>query len=43
MRERYDALMQPESELDEVLAAGAEKARMRATAVLDQVRRAIGI
>jgi len=26
-----------------VLAAGAEKARKRATAVLDQVRRAIGI
>ena len=43
MRERYDALMQPESELDGVLAAGAEKARKRATAVLDQVRRAIGI
>jgi tryptophanyl-tRNA synthetase len=43
MRERYDALMQPESELDEVLAAGAEKARKRATAVLEQVRRAIGI
>ena len=42
MRERYDALMQPESELDGVLAAGAEKARKRATAVLDQVRRAIG-
>jgi len=43
MRERYDALMQPESELDEVLAAGAEKARKRASAVLDQVRRAVGI
>jgi len=43
MRDRYDALMQPGSELDEVLAAGAEKARKRATAVLDRVRRAVGI
>lgn len=43
MRDRYDALMQPGSELDEVLEAGAERARKRATAVLDQVRGAIGI
>jgi tryptophanyl-tRNA synthetase len=43
MRERYDALMQPESTLDEVLATGAEKARKRTTSVLHQVRAAIGI
>jgi tryptophanyl-tRNA synthetase len=43
MRERYEALMDPDSELDEVLAAGAEKARKRATPVLAQARRAIGI
>lgn len=43
MRERYDALMQPNSELDEVLAAGAEKARKRTGPVLHHVRRAIGI
>lgn len=43
MRERYDALMDPNSELDDVLAAGAEKARKRATPVLAQARRAIGI
>ncbi|HEX2298547.1 MAG TPA: tryptophan--tRNA ligase, partial [Pseudonocardiaceae bacterium] len=43
MRERYDALMAPDSELDGVLAAGAEKARKRTTSVLHQVRQAIGI
>ncbi|MGH4026036.1 MAG: tryptophan--tRNA ligase [Pseudonocardiaceae bacterium] len=43
MRERYDALMAPDSELDEVLTAGAEKARKRTTSVLHQVREAIGI
>lgn len=43
MRERYEALMDPNSELDEVLAAGAEKARKRATPVLAQARRAIGM
>lgn len=43
MRERYEALMAPDSELDEVLAAGAEKARKRTTSVLHQVRQAIGI
>lgn len=43
MRKRYDALMEPDSELDRVLAAGADKARKQAAPVLDQVRRAIGI
>ena len=43
MRERYNALMAPDSELDEVLRAGAEKARKRTTSVLYQVRQAIGI
>ncbi|MGH3795497.1 MAG: tryptophan--tRNA ligase [Pseudonocardiaceae bacterium] len=43
MRERYDALMQPDSKLDEVLVAGAEKARKRTTSVLHRVRGAIGI
>lgn len=43
MRERYDALMDPASELDDLLATGAEKARNRTAPVLHQVRRAIGI
>ncbi len=43
MRDRYITLMQPESELDQVLANGAEKARKRAMPVLHQVRQAIGI
>ncbi len=43
MRERYHALMEPGSDLDGVLAAGAEKAWKRATPVLRQVRRAVGI
>jgi tryptophanyl-tRNA synthetase len=43
LRERYNALMDPNSELDTLLAAGAEKARKRAVPVLAQVRKAIGI
>ena len=43
MRERYDALLQTGSELDDILATGAERARKRAAAVLDQVRRAVGV
>ncbi len=43
MRERYDALLEPDSPLDGMLAAGAEKARKRAIPVLAQVRRAIGV
>lgn len=43
LRERYNALMDPDSELDGLLAAGAEKARKRAVPVLAKVRKAIGI
>ncbi|MFC7220664.1 tryptophan--tRNA ligase [Streptomyces polyrhachis] len=43
MRERYDALMVPGGELDDLLALGAAKARKRARPVLEQVRQAIGI
>lgn len=43
LRDRYTELMQPNSELDELLAAGAEKARKRAAPVLAQARKAIGI
>ena len=42
-RERYDALMADRGELDAILAAGAERARERATALLASVRDAIGI
>jgi tryptophanyl-tRNA synthetase len=43
LRERYDALMAPDSELDAVLDAGAAKAREQASRVLREVRAAIGI
>ncbi|MGH7866682.1 MAG: tryptophan--tRNA ligase, partial [Candidatus Dormibacteraceae bacterium] len=43
LRERYEALMEPTSELDDLLAAGAERARARAKPVLSGVREAIGI
>ncbi|GAA1103549.1 tryptophan--tRNA ligase [Nocardiopsis composta] len=43
MRERYDALMEPGSELDGILADGAARARERARATLARVRSAIGI
>ncbi|APU14154.1 MULTISPECIES: tryptophan--tRNA ligase [Actinoalloteichus] len=43
MRERYEALTAPDSELDAILAAGAEKARAKAVPVLRQVRAAVGI
>ncbi|MEQ9092671.1 MAG: tryptophan--tRNA ligase, partial [Miltoncostaeaceae bacterium] len=42
-RERYAALMDDRAGLDAVLAAGAERARVRARRVLDDVRRAVGI
>jgi tryptophanyl-tRNA synthetase len=42
-RERYDALLADRAELDGILAAGAERARERATALLQAVRAAIGI
>ncbi|MBA0125141.1 tryptophan--tRNA ligase [Haloechinothrix sp. YIM 98757] len=43
LRARYDELMEPGSELDTVLAEGAEKARQRAGRVLRRVRGAVGI
>lgn len=43
LRQRYDALMDPDSELDALLTAGAEKARKRAVPLLRQVRKEIGI
>ncbi|WP_157876629.1 hypothetical protein [Streptomyces graminilatus] len=39
----YWMLLQPGSDLDELLAMGAVKARSRARTVLEQVRKAIGI
>jgi tryptophanyl-tRNA synthetase len=43
LRSRYEALMQPDSELDAVLASGAEAARSRARQVLAGVRTAVGL
>lgn len=43
LRERYDALMAPGSELDDILRAGAEKARKRAQPLMAKVREAVGI
>ncbi|WP_062217113.1 tryptophan--tRNA ligase [Streptomyces sp. NBRC 109706] len=43
MRERYNALMEPDSQLETVLSEGAEKARDRAQNLLGSVRSAIGI
>lgn len=43
LRERYNELMEPDSELDKHLAEGAAKARERAGRVLKSVRTAIGI
>jgi tryptophanyl-tRNA synthetase len=43
LRERYSELMEPGSELDGLLEAGAEKARKHAQPVLANVRHAIGI
>ncbi|MPY77773.1 MAG: tryptophan--tRNA ligase [Actinophytocola sp.] len=43
LRERYDELMQPGSDLDKYLAEGAAKARERASRVLRSVRSAVGI
>jgi tryptophanyl-tRNA synthetase len=43
LRARYGALMEPGSELDDLLTTGAEKARARARVVLTNVREAIGI
>ncbi len=43
LRARYDELMAPDSELDELLAAGAARARVRAGEVLGGVRDAVGM
>ncbi|GLI03647.1 tryptophan--tRNA ligase [Phytohabitans aurantiacus] len=43
MRERYEALMAPGSELDDLLVHGADKARKQTRPVLERVRDAIGI
>jgi tryptophanyl-tRNA synthetase len=43
MRERYDALMAPGSDLEDLLALGASKARKRARLVVDRARKAVGI
>jgi tryptophanyl-tRNA synthetase len=43
LRARYDELMAPDSELDELLAAGATRARVRAGEVLAGVRAAVGM
>ncbi len=42
-RERYDALMAKPSDIDDVLAAGAERARALATPYIDELRAAVGI
>jgi tryptophanyl-tRNA synthetase len=41
-RERFDYLMNNKHELDEVLALGAEKARIVAKEVLERVRAKLG-
>lgn len=43
LRERYLELVAPGSELDDILAAGAERARARAREVLVGVRSAVGV
>ncbi|GIJ80367.1 tryptophanyl-tRNA synthetase [Micromonospora phaseoli] len=43
MRDRYEALMASGSELDDLLAHGADKARKQTRPVLERVRDAIGI
>ena len=40
---RYDALMADEGMLEEILLAGAEKARAQARAVLNRARAACGL
>jgi tryptophanyl-tRNA synthetase len=43
VRERYEAIRSDEAELERTLAAGAEKARAIASAVVDDVRQAMGV
>jgi tryptophanyl-tRNA synthetase len=43
LRDRYTELMEPGSGLDQVLEAGAQRAREHARPVMSAVRRAIGV
>ena len=43
LRERYLELRQQPQAIDEILAAGAERARVRARATMERVRHAVGI
>jgi tryptophanyl-tRNA synthetase len=43
LRGRYAELMEPGSELDDILADGARRARERAGRVLGAVRAAVGV
>ncbi|MES2768171.1 MAG: tryptophan--tRNA ligase [Bdellovibrionota bacterium] len=43
MRDKYLALMSDKTELDSILAEGAERARLQARAVLKRVRQSIGM
>jgi tryptophanyl-tRNA synthetase len=43
LRKRYEDLMAPDSEIDAILAEGAQRARERARPLLAGVRRAVGI
>ena len=43
MRDRYEALMAPGSELDDLLAHGADKARKHSRPVLERVKDSVGI
>ncbi|SUA20964.1 tryptophanyl-tRNA synthetase [Neisseria gonorrhoeae] len=43
LRERYNALTSNPSQIEEILQAGAQKARKEARELLDKVRDAVGI
>ncbi|OHV32581.1 MULTISPECIES: tryptophan--tRNA ligase [Pseudofrankia] len=43
LRKRYEDLMAPDSEIDAILAEGAQRARERARPLLAGVRRAVGV
>ncbi|NML43921.1 tryptophan--tRNA ligase [Ramlibacter sp. G-1-2-2] len=43
MRERYDHLVSHPAELEEILHAGAAKARQRATPLMSELRQAVGL
>ena len=42
IREKANALQHDPAQIDEILARGAEKARLSATATLKEVRKALG-